>query len=61
MLREEENKITVNKILEMIYWLYQKELKSGYMTKDKLLSSFGKICKKRSLLRKNEEPNLFNY
>lgn len=43
----------------MIYWLYQKELKSGNITKDKLLASFGKILKKKAV--KNNEPNLFGY
>ena len=61
MLREEEIKIAANKILEMVYWLYQKELKSGNITKDKLIPSFGKILKKKGDFRKNEEPNLFNY
>ena len=61
MLREEEIKIAANKILEMVYWLYQKELKSGNIIKDKLILSFGKILKKKGDFRKNEEPNLFSY
>ena len=49
----------INSILEMIYWLFMKELKAGKIRKDN--PCFGKICKKRDLLKKNDEPNLFNY
>ena len=45
----------------MIYWLYQKDLKSGDITKDKLIPSFGKILNKKCLLNKNDNPTLFNY
>jgi len=48
-MNKEETKITVNKILAMIYWLYKKDLKSG-ITKDGMLQekrqSAGKSAKK---------------
>lgn len=49
----------INSILEMIYWLYMKDLKAGNITKDKLISFYGKIIKKKTV--KNDEPNLFGY
>ncbi|MBA7704355.1 hypothetical protein ES703_113161 [subsurface metagenome] len=61
---ESENKIiqiALKNILEMIYWLYQKDLKAGNITKDKSIVSFGKIIKKRNPINNNENPNLFNY
>ena len=60
MLNNNEIQIAVNKLLEMIYWLYQKDLKAGNITKDKLVPSFGKILKKKAI-KKNDLPNLFGY
>jgi len=60
MNQEEEIKIASNKILEMVYWLYQKDLKSGNIAKNDLMS-FGKICKKRNPLKNNDDSTLFNY
>ena len=54
MVKPEESKIIINKILEMIYWLYQKELKAGNITKDNMVSSFEKILKKKDAVKKNE-------
>lgn len=59
MLRPEESKIIINKILEMIYWLYLKDLKTGNIIKE--INSFGKICKKRNPLKNDDNFNLFNY
>lgn len=56
MVNQEEVKIMANKVLDMLYWLYQKEADS---TKEKLISSFGKIIKKKAI--KKDEPNLFGY
>ena len=61
MLSQEETRIAINKLLEMIYCLYMKELKAGNIGKDKNSSSFGKICKKRNPLKNNDDPTLFNY
>jgi hypothetical protein len=61
MIDKEEIKIEVNKILEMLYTLYQKELKEGKISKDSLFSTFGKIIKKKSVPGKNDVPNLFSY
>jgi len=58
MVDKEEIKILANKVLEMLYWLYQKELKSGN-TKNKLIPLFGKIIKKKAI--RKDEPNLFGY
>jgi len=59
--QKEEIKIEVNKILEMIYWLYQKEIKAGNINKDKIITSFGKIVKKRNSFKNNGNATLFNY
>ena len=53
MIDKKDIQITANKILEMIYSLYFKELKAGNITKDKLIPSFGKIIKKRKLVTDN--------
>ena len=60
MLEKEEIQVAVNNILEMIYALYQKELKAGKLNKDNLVSSFGKVIKKKAV-KNNDLPNLFNY
>ena len=36
-----------NTILELIYEMYVKDLKSGNILNNKGVASFGKICKKR--------------
>ena len=61
MENETEVKTAIKNILEMIYWLYKKELKDGNITKDNMVSSFGKILKKKDAVKKNDLPNLFNY
>jgi len=61
MSDKEEIQIAVNKFIEIIYEMYVKDLKSGNITKDNHIPSFGKICKKRNPLRNHEELNLFNY
>lgn len=61
MNKEEEIQIAVNKFVEIIYEMYIKDLKSGNINKDKDIKSFGKICKKRNILRNHEDQNLFNY
>lgn len=48
-------------ILELIYEMYVKDLKSGNIQSNKDIPAFGKICKKRNVLSNHEEPNLFNY
>jgi len=58
---KKEIQITVNKFIEIIYEMYMKDLKDGNISKDKAITSFGKICKKRNVLANHEEPNLFNY
>jgi len=55
-MHKEEIKLSVNKIWEMIYWLYQKDIKAN-ITKEKIIPSL--IIKKK--VTKNYEPNLFNY
>lgn len=61
MIKEEEIKKAVIRFNEVIYAMYLKDLKSGNISKDKNLKSFGKICKKRASFKSNEEPNLFSY
>lgn len=51
----------IKNILEMLYWLYQKELKAGNIDKDKHIVSFGKICRKINILKNNNDCALFNY
>ena len=48
MVREEEIKIAINKILEMIHWSYQKDLKDGNLENGicKEKQSDGKSAKK---------------
>ena len=52
---------TANTILELIYEMYVKDLKSGNIQKNNDVVSFGKIYKKRNVLASRQEPNLFNY
>ena len=59
--RQEEIQIAIKKIIEIIYEMYVKDLKSGNITKDNYIPSFGKILKKKSTFKKNDLPNLFNY
>ena len=54
MTKQEEIKIAVNKIVEIIYEMYIKDLKSGNIGKDNDIKSFGKICKKRNILKNND-------
>lgn len=61
MSDKEEIQIAVNKFIEIIYEMYVKDLKSGNITKDNHIPSFGKILKKKSNFKKNDLPNLFNY
>ena len=49
-----------NTILELIYEMYLKDLKSGSIQGSKGAASFGKICKKRKSFD-NDDPTLFNY
>jgi hypothetical protein len=51
---------TANTILELIYEMYVKDLKSGNILRSKGIASFGKICKKRKSFN-NDDPTLFNY
>ena len=60
-IMENEVKKEIKNILEMIYWLYQKDLKSGNIVKDKNIKTFGKICKKRNPLKNNDDSALFSY
>ena len=60
MINQEELKIMANKVLEMLYCLYQKEIKAG-STKDNLIPYFGKIIKKKDAGKRKDEPNLFGY
>ena len=61
MTKQEEIKIAVNKIVEIIYEMYIKDLKSGNIGKDNDIKSFGKICKKRNILKNNDNSAFFNY
>jgi hypothetical protein len=56
---QEEIQIAIGKIIELIYEMYTKDLKSGNINKS--IKSFGKILNKKSLLNKNDNPTLFNY
>ena len=47
-------------ILELIYEMYVKDLKSGNILSNKDIASFGKICKKRKSFN-NNDPTLFSY
>ena len=49
-----------NTILELIYEMYLKDLKSGNIQNNKGVVSFGKICKKRKSFN-SDDPTLFNY
>jgi len=56
MINEKEIENFKDKLWEMVYWLYQKDIKAN-ITKDKIIPSL--IIKKK--VTKNNEPNLFNY
>lgn len=47
-------------ILELIYEMYVKDLKSGNIQNSRGVVSFGKICKKRKSFN-NNDPTLFSY
>lgn len=51
---------TAKTILEFIYEMYVKDLKSGNILNNKGVVSFGKICKKRKSFD-SDDPTLFNY
>ena len=61
MEKEDKLKNEINIILEMIYWLYQKELKEGNFKKEKFLPSFGKILKRKNPFKNNGGETLFGY
>ena len=61
MDNDKKIQIDVNKIIQLIYEMYLKDLKEGYIKKDKLIPCYGKICKKRGVLKKYEDPKLFKY
>lgn len=54
--QQEEIQIALKKIIELIYEMYTKDLKSGNVSKS--IKSFGKILTKKV---KNDNPTLFNY
>ena len=59
MITEQEQiQIDIFKIIELVYEMYIKDLKSGNITKS--IKSFGKIINKRGKLNKNDYPTLFN-
>jgi len=60
MTEEEEVKIAVNKINELIYEMFLKDLKSGNISKEHI-KSYGKVINKRNVFNKYNEPTLFNY
>ena len=57
--QQEEIQIAISKIIELVYEMYIKDLKSGNITKS--IKSFGKIINKRGVIRKNDNPTLFGY
>jgi hypothetical protein len=60
---ENETEITqsaVNNLLEMIYWLYQKDLKSGKLNELKPVWAVGNQTIKKSRFSTNEQASLFN-
>ena len=60
--QQEEIQIAIKNIIELIYEMYIKDLKSGNIIKDKEpIKSFGKICNRKKTLNKYDGPNLFNY
>jgi hypothetical protein len=58
--KEEEIKIAINKINELIYEMFLKDLKSGNIS-SKPVKSYGKILNKRGALVKYDNPTLFKY
>ena len=58
--KEEEIQIAINKMVQIIYEMYIKDLKNGNIKKESI-KSFGKICNRRKTLNKYDGPNLFNY
>ena len=57
--QQEEIQIAISKIIELVYEMYIKDLKSGNITKS--IKSFGKIINKRGVIHKSDNPTLFNY
>jgi hypothetical protein len=60
MTEQEEIQIAVNKIIELFYEMFLKDLKSGNINKLSI-KSYGKILKKKGALINNDNPTLFNY
>ena len=60
MVREEEIKISINKILEMILWSYQKDLKNGNL-KDGICSENKKAVGKSAQKAKTFHQTAFDY
>lgn len=60
MSDKEENQITINKIIEVIYKMYLKDLKSGNIVIEPI-KSFGKICKKKDFKNGYKNPTLFKF
>lgn len=59
-MNKEEIKISANKILEMIYWLYQNNLKTGQLNKMKPAYAVGNQITKKSRFSMAKQASLFN-
>ena len=59
MTNNDEVKRDIAILIEIIYEMYLKDLKSGNMA-NKLLKSYGKICKRRGFINGYKNPTLFN-
>ncbi len=59
MVNEEQNQITINKIIELIYEMYLKDLKSNKSISNNYINSYGKICKKKGFINGCKNTTLF--
>jgi hypothetical protein len=59
-MNKEEIKITANKILEMVYWLYQNSLKNGQLNNMKPAYAVGNQTIKKSRFSMAKQASLFN-
>lgn len=57
--QQEEIQIAIGKIIELVYEMYIKDLKSGNISSS--IKSFGKVINKKGAKYKNSDPTLFEY
>lgn len=60
MGNDKKIQLAINKLIEIIYEMYLKDLKSGNIVMEPI-KSFGKICKKKDFKNGYKNPTLFKF